>query len=143
MSRRNESTTEQQTQEFTMKIRTLILGLGLIALPGLASAAPGLPILPFASVRSQVQANAQQAGYLNKGSGERLTLKTLSQSQIGKPGEVAATIRGTGGMIGTQKNVVLATAKFKVTQVVDGQIASPEQQSGQTWLRRYYLLNAK
>jgi hypothetical protein len=122
-------------------IRALVVGI-LMSLPLAASAQPVPPGLRIAPVRLQIKSNAQQAGFLGQGSKERLTIKTLEKAQVGKPGQVEASIRGVGGMTGMQKNVVLATAKFKVTQSIEGQMASPEQQGGQVWQRRLFLTAA-
>lgn len=117
-------------------LRALVLAL--LSLPAIASANPQ-GIVAMAPIRLQIKSDATKAGFLNKGSGERLTVKTLAKAQMGQPGMVEASIRGIGGMTGTQKNTVLATAKFEITRTSEGQIAKPIKQGGQEWLRRMFV----
>jgi hypothetical protein len=100
-------------------MKRFIIALALLAAPFTASAAG---LLPFESPYQQLKTMAQNQGLMQKGSGQRLYKKFVQKPAPGKPGLIAATIKGTGGMTGRMKNVTIASGQFKVTNVVDGDI---------------------
>jgi len=103
-------------------MKRFLVVLALLAAPFSAHAAGR--IIGIASPYSQVKEMAQKQGLMKKGSGERLYLKVVKQPSRAQAGLIAATVKGIGGMTGTQKNVTLAVGRFKVAQEVDGRIVS-------------------
>jgi hypothetical protein len=102
-------------------MKKLIAMLSLIALPSMAHARPLMGI-GIASPRLQITQMAQKQGLMLPGSGERLYLRETKASGLGKVGTYVATIKGTGGITGAQKNVRLASGTFQFVQQVDGQM---------------------
>ena len=94
----------------------------LIAIPFTAHAAKGIhPGLVMASTYKQLKSIAQNQGFMQKGSGERLYQKVVKKASFSKKGTIEARITGRGGFTGAQKGVTLATGTFKVAQGIEGQ----------------------
>ncbi len=120
-----------------------LLMVAAFLFPVAAQAAPIRAILPFAPVKSQIASAATQAGF-TLGKGEKLSIRTLSKGSFNKPGEVEAKILSKfsivpGGPVGEH---VIATAKFKTNNVVDGTIATGVKQEGQVWQRLLFAEQA-
>jgi hypothetical protein len=117
-------------------MKRFLVALALLAAPFTASAAG---LLPFQSPYKQLKSMAQSQGMMQKGSGQRLYLKYVQKPVAGKPGVIAATIKGTGGMTGNLKNVTVASGNFNVVSIVDGL----EVQDGKFAPRMYLMGGAK
>ena len=106
-----------------------LLMIAAFLFPIAAQAAPIKTILPFAPVKSQIANAATQAGF-TLGKGEKLSIRTIEKTSFNKTGLVEAKILSKfsivpGGPVGEH---VIATAKFKTTNVVDGTIVNGVKQ---------------
>jgi hypothetical protein len=129
----HEGAATTQTGETIMN-RILVL-LALIAAPFTAHAGGFKGIIGIESPYKQLKAMAQKQGLMQKGSGERLILKTVQKpAGLGQEGTIEARITGRGGMTGMQKGSVVAVGTFKMVQEVDGQIVKDAP-----FAMRYYL----
>ena len=99
-----------------------IFGLAFAAALALPIAAHANGILPFSTPRAQVRQTLKQEGFLTKGSGETLRIKTVRQPAPGKPGLLAVSVWAKG--FAGSGRAELAQGKFKVTDVVDGELVS-------------------
>src|SRR5262249_25451029 len=110
--------------------KLVLMGL-VCAVPMAANAFPRME-----SPRQQIKDAAKAAGVYSKG--ERLTVKTLKKATMGKPGEVEATVWSYGYVGPLMQNMKKhwmkdASAKFRVTQDMEGQSLKPIKQYGEVW----------
>jgi hypothetical protein len=107
-----------------------------VALAILAQATLAHAILPFQSVRKQVYAEAKADGVFKYLKNPSLR---LNYSKSGKT--VTASVYAMGAQWPTfkQTRMLQSTAKFRLTNLIDGTLAKPMKQSGQVWQTVYRM----